>query len=516
MSSVTRRDDDNATVTTHGGLRLGGMRRATHAPRRRRHQGYEQRGPRRRPRVVLRGHLRLTLVALDVVTIFVGSVVASGVFVLLHRDARSSMSVEYTKIILVSLPGWVLGFFQAHLYTSRHLTRAVDEVRRLVVGVTYGTISLALAAVLLKLRVARSWYLVIAIVVLVCVGVERMAVRSVFARRRRMGRMCRRVVIVGTNHEGTAIEELFRGQPQLGYRVVGRVPGAEVDGSEDAGRFDASVVDRTLRLVEDENASGVVIASSALNMPTSTGLIRELTERGVHVELSSTLLDISSSRITVRPLGRLPVLYVEPVLRDGWRAAAKRAFDVVLCGLLILVTGPIVFVSAVIVRMTSPGPVFFRQTRVGRDGDPFTIFKLRTMVEDAESMLPDLRRDNELDGPMFKIEHDPRITAIGRVLRRTSIDELPQLWNVLRGDMAMVGPRPALPTEAAEWPPHAFQRLRVKPGLTGMWQVTGRNHTQFDEYLRLDLYYVDNWSLITDLAIIAKTVPTVIGRRGAY
>jgi exopolysaccharide biosynthesis polyprenyl glycosylphosphotransferase len=203
-------------------------------------------------------------------------------------------------------------------------------------------------------------------------------------------------------------------------------------------------------------------------------------------------------------------------LRDGWRASAKRAFDVVLCGLLFVLTAPIVLASAMLVKLTSPGPAFFRQERVGRDGRLFTIYKLRTMVEDAESMLSSLQEENELDGPTFKIRDDPRVTAVGRVLRRTSIDELPQLWNVLRGDMAMVGPRPALPSEAAEWPPLAFQRLRVRPGLTGMWQVAGRNLTRFDEYLRLDLYYVDNWSLITDLAIVAKTVPTVIAGRGAY
>jgi exopolysaccharide biosynthesis polyprenyl glycosylphosphotransferase len=456
------------------------------------------------------------LVALDLASIVVSAAAATGVFIYFHEDARASRYGEYAKIVVFSLPGWVLAFTQARLYTSRFLTRATDEMRRLLIGVCYGTICLALASVVLKVQVERTWYVAVAVAVFACVGAERTAARGVFARQRRAGRMCRRVVIVGTNHEGEAIEELFRSQPQLGYRVVGRVSGAEIGAPEDADRFDSRVVERTLQLVEAERASGVVIASSSLNMPTSTGLIRELTESGVHVELSSTLLDISSSRITVRPLGRLPVLYIEPVLRDGWRASAKRAFDVVFCGSLLVLTAPIVLASAMLVKLTSPGPAFFRQTRVGRDGHLFTIYKLRTMVEDAESMLPSLQGENELDGPTFKIRDDPRVTAVGRVLRRTSIDELPQLWNVLRGEMAMVGPRPALPSEAAEWPPLAFQRLRVRPGLTGMWQVAGRNLTRFDEYLRLDLYYVDNWSLITDLAIVAKTVPTVIAGRGAY
>jgi exopolysaccharide biosynthesis polyprenyl glycosylphosphotransferase len=453
---------------------------------------------------------------IDLAAIVVSSALATGPFIYLHRDAVPSRWGEYAKIIIVSLPGWILAFCRARLYTSRFLARGVDEARRLAVGVAFGAMFLALASVVMKVQVERSWYVVVALAVFVGVGAERIVVRAEFARRRRAGRMCRPVVIVGTNNEGNAIEELFRTQPQLGYYVVGRVRGADVDLPDDAGRPDTRVIDRTLHLVEAEAASGVIIASSAMNMSTSTYLIRELTESGVHVELSSTLLDISSNRITVRPLGRLPVFYIEPVLRDGWRARAKRTFDIVLSGSLILITAPVVLIAAMSVKLTSAGPAFFRQTRIGRDGRPFTIYKVRTMVNDAESMLPELHHRNELDGPLFKIREDPRVTKVGQMLRRTSIDELPQLWNVLRGDMAMVGPRPALPSEAAEWPPYAFQRLRVKPGLTGMWQVAGRNLTRFEEYLRLDLYYVDNWSLFTDLAIVAKTIPTVVGRRGAY
>ncbi len=160
--------------------------------------------------------------------------------------------------------------------------------------------------------------------------------------------------------------------------------------------------------------------------------------------------------------------------------------------------------------------MLFRQTRVGRDSAPFTVRKFRSMVADAEERLIDLRDQNECDGPLFKIHDDPRVTRVGKVLRKTSIDELPQLWNVLRGEMSLVGPRPALPSEVAGWPAPLFQRLRVRPGITGMWQVSGRSENSFEEYARLDLTYVDNWSLATDLAILAKTVPAVLLRRGAH
>jgi lipopolysaccharide/colanic/teichoic acid biosynthesis glycosyltransferase len=159
--------------------------------------------------------------------------------------------------------------------------------------------------------------------------------------------------------------------------------------------------------------------------------------------------------------------------------------------------------------------VLFSQQRVGRGGKPFTIRKFRTMVVDAEAQLPQLMALNEADGPLFKMRNDPRITKVGHFLRRTSIDELPQLLNVVRGEMSMVGPRPALPTEAAQWEPKLRQRLRVRPGLTGMWQVHGRSNATFKAYGRLDLYYVDNWTLITDLSIIGRTFPSLLRRDGA-
>jgi lipopolysaccharide/colanic/teichoic acid biosynthesis glycosyltransferase len=178
-------------------------------------------------------------------------------------------------------------------------------------------------------------------------------------------------------------------------------------------------------------------------------------------------------------------------------------------------TAPILAAVAVAVKLDSRGPMIFRQVRVGRDSEPFSVLKVRTMVVDAEDRLAELREQNEADGPLFKMANDPRVTRVGRLLRVTSLDELPQLWNVLRGDMSLVGPRPALPHETEEWDALLTQRLRVKPGITGMWQVSGRSDTSFEDYTRLDLYYVDNWSLATDLAILAKTIPVVLLRRGA-
>ena len=209
------------------------------------------------------------------------------------------------------------------------------------------------------------------------------------------------------------------------------------------------------------------------------------------------------------------MLYIEPVIRHGWRSVAKRSFDVTAACLALVVTFPVLLAAMVATRIQGKGPVFFRQVRVGANGEPFTITKLRTMVVDAEAQKAGLLDRNEMDGPLFKITDDPRITPVGRVLRKLSIDELPQLFCVVRGSMSLVGPRPALPEEAALWDEQVHERLRVRPGITGMWQVSGRSTTTFEDYKRLDLYYVDNWSLTHDIRICAKTVGVVLSGRGA-
>jgi exopolysaccharide biosynthesis polyprenyl glycosylphosphotransferase len=274
-------------------------------------------------------------------------------------------------------------------------------------------------------------------------------------------------------------------------------------------------VDATLETALGFDVEGVVVVSTAVGTEAANLLTRQLTDAGVQVEVVSSLCDIALERLTLHNLGRFPVVHVERVRRKGWRAVAKRGFDVGVAGVGLVAAAPALLLMAVVIKLTSAGPVFYRQLRVGRHGRQFSILKLRTMVVDADKRLAQLRSHNELDGPMFKMRADPRVTSLGRFLRRFSLDELPQLWNVLRGEMAVVGPRPALSSEVPEWSPRLHERLRVKPGITGMWQVNGRSDTTFDEYARLDLYYVDNWSLLVDLTILVQTIPAVF-RKGAY
>ena len=202
--------------------------------------------------------------------------------------------------------------------------------------------------------------------------------------------------------------------------------------------------------------------------------------------------------------------------RGGWHIGAKRALDVIVSATALLVLAPVLLVAMILVKLDSPGPALFRQRRVGLDGTSSMIFKLRTMVVDAERLRAELLHRNEADGPLFKLSDDPRVTRLGRILRKLSIDELPQFANVLLGHMSLVGPRPALPEELVAWPPELHGRLRVRPGITGLWQISGRSSCSFDDYARLDLYYVDNWSLATDLAILVRTVPLVLRGHGAH
>jgi len=418
---------------------------------------------------------------------------------------------DYVLVALVSLPMWLLVFARYGLYASRRISGRLQEFRAIFHAIVVGVALLAIGAYAFDLNVSRRWVVLTFVFAVALVWLERELVRRCYVHLRRRGRILRQVVVVGANEEGRAIADMLELAPELGYRVVGFV-------DDLAGSNGIKVLGRTadtLAACEDHGATGVIVATTSLDIETSNRLVRELMDAGIHVELSSSLRDIASERLLVRPLGDFPVIYLEPVRNYGWRAFAKRTFDILFAGGLLVLLAPVIMIVALAVKFGSHGPVFFSQQRVGRGGKIFTIHKFRSMVVGAESQLDDLQSYNEADGPLFKMRDDPRVTRVGRVLRRTSLDELPQLVNVVRGEMSMVGPRPALPSEAAQWEPKLRQRLRVRPGLTGMWQVHGRSDASFNSYGRLDLYYVDNWSLIADLGIIARTGPCLLRRDGA-
>lgn len=238
---------------------------------------------------------------------------------------------------------------------------------------------------------------------------------------------------------------------------------------------------------------------------------------GVDLLVSTGLVDVMTSRAALCRAGASPLIRVRPTALRGWQQFVKGVWERGFAALALLLTGPVVALLMLAIRMDSPGPALFRQVRVGRDGRPFTMVKLRSMSTDAESRLTDLAEANEVDGGvLFKLRVDPRVTRIGRLLRRYSMDEIPQLWNVVRGDMALVGPRPALPREVELYDEVARRRLAAKPGLTGLWQVSGRSDLAWAAGIRLDVHYVDNWSFFLDLMIVVRTAGAIFGHGGAY
>jgi exopolysaccharide biosynthesis polyprenyl glycosylphosphotransferase len=414
----------------------------------------------------------------------------------------------------VSLPLWVTVFSRYRLYSARYVAGRFEEMGRLLHAVLTSTIAMAGLSFLLKQQVSRGWLIMCFPGVLVACLFEREIVRAVFRRLRTRGHSLRPIVLVGANAEAESFCELLDADPWLGYRIVGVVD--DGDAHELSGHRVLGRSEDTLEVARTTGATGVVVATTAVTAVSSNRLVRELVEAGVHVELSSSLRDIGAERLAVRPLGACPVIYVEPVRRGGWRAAAKRTFDVTGAALALIALAPLLAAIAIGIKLDGTGGILFSQIRVGKDGKEFRVYKFRTMIEHAEDMLNHLRDRNQADGPLFKLRDDPRVTRIGRLLRRFSFDELPQLWNVLRGEMSLVGPRPALYSEMDHWAPDVRSRLRVRPGLTGMWQVSGRSDLSFKDYVRHDLYYVDNWTLWRDLAIVAKTIPVVLRKNGAY
>jgi len=419
----------------------------------------------------------------------------------------------YFWLFVLTFPIWPISFTRQYLYRARHIARSADEAERVVKAIFYGFMGVFAISIFSQVVLSRVLALIAFFIMLLFVGIERSIARYMFKKGRSKGENLRNVLIVGKNAEGAFVRDMLDNDPSHGYKVLGYL-----EDELPHGISDLENTGQALKAIKELSAGGVIIAATGIDVGTSNRLIRTLTENDVHVELSSTLCDIASDRLTIRPLGRFPMVYIEPVERNGWRASAKQMFDYILGTILFLGTLPILIAAMIGIKATSPGPVFFKQVRVGRDGEEFEVFKLRTMVIDAENQLENVRHLNEAKGPIFKIKDDPRITKIGGILRKTSIDELPQFINVLRGEMSIVGPRPALPNEVEQWKPELRNRLRVQPGITGMWQVGGRldGDGEGDEYGQLDLYYVDNWTLVTDLVIILRTVPAVLLQKGSY
>jgi exopolysaccharide biosynthesis polyprenyl glycosylphosphotransferase len=426
------------------------------------------------------------------------------------------VGLKFLLALVLAPAAWVSLLAAFQLYSISRLSPA-EEFRRLLEATVT---ALALAFVLVFMAsthtspsdflLGLTWALA-----LILLMVSRKMWHRYRWRLHARGELLFRTLVVGTNDEAVKLAEVLQSRSS-GFRPIGLV--------DTYGRWARppspvpmlGSIDELSDLVEEHDAECVFVASSAVDPELMKRVAKQLRRKNVEIRISANLTQILSSRLSVQPVGDLLALSLKPVRLSGAQAVAKRVFD--LCGsTLILVLGsPIWLALAALVKTTSRGPVLYKQVRVGHNGRLFTIYKFRTMVDGADRMQKELLARNEADGPLFKMREDPRVTKFGRWLRKFSLDELPQLLNVVRGEMSLVGPRPALPGEVANYEDWHRDRLEVPPGLTGLWQVRGRSELGFDDYVRLDLFYIENWSILYDLFIMAKTVPTVLTRKGAF
>ena len=411
---------------------------------------------------------------------------------------------------------WIILLAACGSYSLAHLQTGASEYQRVGAATAFTAGALSITCYLADIELSRTYFVLVFSFGLPALLVGRFIRRQVLNRLRARGIMPSQVILAGSTRHVDDIAAVLRRERWLGYSVIGALTPEDIvetpRGIPVLGR-----VRDTADLVQDLDLYAVVFTEGAF--PSSADFRRmawELEQHSIEMIVVPALTDISAERITPRPVAGLPLVFVERPQAQQAGRWVKRLFDIVGSSILLLLAAPIVAITALAVKIEDRGPVFFRQVRVGRFGNEFTCLKIRSMCVNAEERLAELAARNEGAGVLFKMTRDPRITRVGQLIRRFSIDEIPQFWNVLRGDMSLVGPRPALPREVAQYDPDAARRLQVRPGLTGLWQVSGRSNLSWDDTVRLDLYYVDNWSVMQDLMILARTAKAVLGSSGAY
>ncbi|MDN4174537.1 sugar transferase [Nocardioides sp. SOB77] len=414
--------------------------------------------------------------------------------------------------------GWIGTLALSGAYSDSVFGAGTDEYKRVFNGSMVAAALVGVGCFFADYPLSRGFYFLAFAIGIPGLLLGRALVRSALHQARRRGSLLHRVLIAGSPAHVDEIAAVLRRERWLGYRVVGALTPAHY--LEEETRSGIPVLgnsDDITSVVLESGADVVFIAGGALGSATQMRrLAWDLEHERVQVVVAPSVTDVSGERVRVRPVGGLPLMHIDPPRATDASRWGKRLFDVVGSAGLILAFSPIFIVAALQIKLHDRGPVLFRQTRVGQDGREFACLKFRTMVVDAEERLRELHATQGYEAGLFKMKDDPRITKPGRWLRRLSIDELPQLFNVLIADMSLVGPRPPLPLEVARYEGDTVRRLRVRPGMTGLWQVSGRSDLSWSEAVRLDLYYVDNWSMMQDLSILAKTFGAVFGSRGAY
>ena len=471
-----------------------------------------------------RGYSR-RLLAVD----FVGVLLAVGLaqwlrFGGLEGDIAAGTYINYPVVSLAIAVLWMTALTINHSRSPRVIGSGAEEYRRVLLATLAVFGGVAIISMLFKLEIARGFLMIALPAGILLLVLFRWAARQVVVRvRQKYGRCITRVLVVGSPPAVRDLTTSLHREPRSEYQVVG----ACIPGPIPRNKIDVPGVGPVPTFGDESNVVGAVTATNShavavtaterLNGRGIRDLSWELEKLDIDLLVAPGVVDIAGPRLQMRPVAGLPLIHVEKPQYHGAKRFQKRLFDITFAGAVLLFGLPVLAVVALAVKLTSKGPVFYRQERIGLDGHPFCMIKFRTMVDGADRMVDKLAALNDSEGGvLFKIREDPRVTRVGKFLRKYSIDELPQFLNVLKRDMSVVGPRPPLASEVKSYDDYAKRRLLVRPGITGLWQVSGRSDLSWEDSVRLDLFYVENWSMISDLIIAVKTVRAMFGHSGAY
>lgn len=418
-------------------------------------------------------------------------------------------------LALVSVIAWPVAFRRLGIYLSQRLMHLREVISQVAMAGALATLVHFAAAFLISAPVAPYFPLACGISQLIVLCGLRLAMHGVLRWLRREGRNTRNVLIVGSGPRAAYLQKVISWNPSWGLSVVAFIDNGVPHGGPSVITHQVFKLEDMAELLNDQVIDEVIVACPRSMLAEIVCVVDACALAGVPITLLSDLFGDYLPAPRATRFGSLPALSFAPVHHNLAKLFVKRLVDIVGASLGLIVAAPILGVAALAIRLTSPGPILFRQVRCGRNGRPFMMHKLRTMYVDAEERKYALLEQNEMDGPVFKMKRDPRITPVGHLLRRFSIDELAQIWDVLRGQMSLVGPRPSLPVEVVEYQTFERRRLSMRPGLTCLWQVSGRNEIGFDDWVRLDLEYIDTWSLGNDLKILLRTIPAVLSGSGS-
>ncbi len=457
---------------------------------------------------------------LIVTALLLGTLVRFGSLSATIAFENATTDVPFLELGLLMVPIWILLLWAEGLYDLERLSWGSGELSRVARALALGVVALIVVTYVLRLPgLSRAWTLLFWLFATVLVLLGRSAYKLTVRANHMRGRWLRPTLVVGSNAESADIIRVLRASRAEGLVPVGCLASSSAERlaldwcSDEIPCLGSG---RDLReVIESHGIDSVIIASTAFEHDVLARMVEELRNSGVDIHISSGLFEVLSSRVLIREVGGVPLITVKGVSLSRANLLTKRAFDIAIASVILLLGLPVWLVIMGLIKLT-PGPVFYRQERVGRDGERFDMLKFRSMVSDADARLHELQGDNEASGPLFKMKNDPRITPVGRWMRKFSIDEFPQLLNVMKGEMSCVGPRPPLPQEVLSYSVRDWRRLEVVPGMTGLWQVSGRSSLTFDEMVRLDLFYIENWSVGLDLSLLLRTIPAVLLSKGAY